>query len=169
MEFLKAMLAEINTKKNATQEKMDAETKAIQAKTKPIQDKLDTYQQMIESGLKPQETENKTGLEEKEVTNMEVNPGKIETNPEKTEYGEHREIPKKVAAVKLSGKKEAAAQRPDLAAGRCGKPNELIRGLRIQQEFGCLLQEGVPSCSSGTRQGNPHQENSDRRNLRIAD
>jgi hypothetical protein len=122
MEFMKAMLAEIIAKMDATREKMNTDTIAIQAKTKLIQEKLDAHQQMTETGLKQWETENKTGLEETEATNLEVNPGKMECGREQ------REVSKKEAAVKPSGNRKKRHRGRNLAAGRCGKPNELIRG-----------------------------------------
>jgi hypothetical protein len=94
------MRAKRNAKLDAFGDKLDTETKAIKARTKVIPDKLDAHQEKPGTGLKPQETENKTDLEETEATNLEANREKTEPSPgEKEAVKKRHENPNEEVAV----------------------------------------------------------------------
>jgi hypothetical protein len=113
MEFLEAMLDEMNAKMDAMQykldtdrEKMYAETEAIKTRMKAIPDKLDAHRENTGTGLKPWEIENKADLEETEASNMEVNPREKELNPEDMES----EMEDQEAPMEIFRSNEEAAQ-----------------------------------------------------------
>jgi hypothetical protein len=93
---------------------------------------------MLENGRYPEErrAETKAIRDKRMETNMnawreetEVNPEKMETNPDMMQsIGEHREVPKEGVAVKSSGTVNIQHRGPKQTAGRSGKPNELTRG-----------------------------------------
>jgi hypothetical protein len=118
-----------------------------------------------ETGLKQREREIKTYSEETEVMNLEANPENMESNPEMMQSDvEHRGRGGPYGSVcsEIFGNNEEAAQGP---ASSC-RATQRAKGtdpkrLWIPKEFGCRLQKGVPSCSSGMTQDKRLQENSD--------
>jgi hypothetical protein len=108
---------------------------------------------VTETGLKPRETKNKTDLKEKEGTNLEANPEKLERNAEMMQSEvEHQEVPTEEATVKSLG----TMKKRHRLASSC-RTTQRAKGtntkrLWISMEVGCHLQEGVPSCSSDTVQ-----------------
>jgi hypothetical protein len=110
MEFLKAMLAEMNAKMDATREKMDAETKAVrdrmEANMNAWREETMSCQVMTEACL-----------------------GSKELNPEEMESeSEHREVPTEEAAGKSAGTMKKRHRGRHLDAGRLVEPKELTRG-----------------------------------------
>jgi hypothetical protein len=102
---------------------------------------------------------------DREVT--EDNPEKVETNPEMIQSKvEHREVPMEEATVISFGTLKKRHKVWSCRVTRRAKGTDQRR-VWILEEVGCCLQEGVPSCSSGTVQGKCIQKNSDLKKLVI--
>jgi hypothetical protein len=82
----------------------------------------------------------------------------LKANPEETESKEeNREVPKQRAMATPFRGPEQETQGPE----SCCRAKWRAKGTD-PEEVSCCLQEGVPSCSSGTEQGKCLQENLDR-------
>jgi hypothetical protein len=132
MELLKAMFIEMN-------EEMLA--------------KMGVNHKKMMTEMRAWREERKADQETREATDSEANP------EEKQCEAEQGKIPKEEAAVKSSGTMKKRHRGRHLAAGRRGEPKETDpRRLRIPEEVGCRLQEGVPPCKSGMTQEEHRQE-----------
>jgi gamma-glutamyl phosphate reductase len=98
MEFLKAMLAEMNANMKSILEKMDADleerragTKDIQAKTKALRD------QRMEANMDALQKEMQVDREARKTMDSKANPEEMESE------ADHREVPTEEVTVKFSG------------------------------------------------------------------